>query len=61
VAQHLAALSEVEQERAILALDATAVNIARFVLHPGLLAHFVLKVIRVGERGTIADIIDILK
>jgi hypothetical protein len=61
VAQRLAALSEVEQEREILALDATTVNIAHFVLHPGLLASVLLKVMRVGERGTIADIIDILK
>ena len=50
-----------EQERDILALDATAVNIARFVLHPGLLTSFFLKVMRVGERGTTADIIDILR
>jgi hypothetical protein len=61
VAQRLVALSEVEQEREILALDATAVHIARFVLHPGLPANFILKVMRVGERGTIADIIDILR
>ena len=50
-----------EQERDILALDATAVNIARCVLHPGLLASFFLKVMRIGARGTIADIIAILR
>jgi hypothetical protein len=60
VAEHLAALSPAEQEHAISILDTNTEGIGRFVLHPGLLASAALALVRVGERGAVPDIIDIL-
>jgi hypothetical protein len=61
VAERLASLPEAEQEREIVALDAAVEIIGHFVLHPGILTRALLTVVRVGERGAIPDIIDILK
>jgi hypothetical protein len=60
VAERLAALPEAEQERDIVAVDRHVVTIGGLVLHPGFLARTLLTVIRLGERGSIPDIIDIL-
>lgn len=61
VAERLASLNETDQERAIVALDADVEKIGSFVLHPGILKSTLLRVVRVGERGTISEIIEILK
>jgi hypothetical protein len=61
VAQRLASLPEAEQEPQITALDTAAAHLATLVLRPGLLTRSLLVGMRLGERGSVADKIDILK
>ncbi len=61
VAELLAPLNEAEQAREIEQLDGQALKLARLVRHPGKLGGTVTKIIRLGERGTVRRIIDILE
>ncbi len=60
VAETLVPLRPEDQERAISELDAKALKLARLVRHPGVVGGTVTKIIRLGERGSIPRIIDIL-
>ena len=61
VANRLAPLSGAEQTRAIEDLDGDTVQLARLIRHPGLLAGTVTRLIRLGERGSVRRIIEILE
>ena len=60
VAELLAPLNEAEQAREIEQLDGEALKLARLVRYPGKVVGTVNKIIRLGERGTVRRIIDIL-
>lgn len=60
-ATQLAVVPENEIEAAISARDQKVANIDRVVLKPGLLASFVLGIIRITERGTVSQKIQKLK
>ena len=60
VAERLAPLNEAEQAREIEQLDGEALKLARLVRYPGMVGGTVNKIIRLGERGTVRRIIDIL-
>ena len=59
-AQRLAPLTEAEQQRDIAQLDHEVVRVARLVRHPGSILSTVGKIVRLGERKTIAQTIEIL-
>lgn len=61
VAERLAPLSESEQAEQIAELDAEFALFARAIRHPGLVGGVVATVIRLGENGTIPEIINILE
>lgn len=61
VANRLAPLSEAEQARAIEELDGDTVKLARLIRHPGPLAGTLTRLIRLGERGSVGRIIEILE
>ena len=60
VAERLALLNEPEQALAIEELDSETLQLARLVRAPGLVGGAVSRAIRLGERGTIPQNIDIL-
>ena len=61
VAERLAPLNEAEQAREIEQLDGEAMKLTRLVRYPGTVGGTVNKIIRLGERGTVRRIIDILE
>ena len=62
VAERLAPLNEAEQAREIERLDSEEVlKLARLVRYPGIIGGTVTKIIRLGERGTVPRIIEILE
>ena len=61
IATRLAPLTEAEQDREIVALDQLTTALGRFIRHPGMITSAFLSVIRLGERGTTSEIIEILK
>lgn len=61
VANRLAPLSEAEQARAIEELDGDTMKLARLIRHPGLLAGTLTRLIRLGERGSVRRVIEILE
>ena len=60
-AEHLALLPREERESAIDELDRQVETLGRLILHPGVLLGGTLKVVRLGERGGIAEHLRILK
>ncbi len=60
-ATHLATLEEVAQEVEIRRHDAEMLDLARLVRYPGFLLGQVTKIVRLGERGDVRDIIEILE
>ena len=60
VAVRLSPLAGAERERAIAAVDAATVGVARVVEHPGVPASAVLLVVRVRERTEPADVMRLL-
>jgi hypothetical protein len=61
VAQDLAPLEQIEQMSKIASLDKEIVMLGRKIRHPGLIAGTTTMVVRLGERGAIPQIIDILR
>ena len=61
VAERLAPLNEAEQAREIERLDSEMLKLARLVRYPGIVGGTVNKIIRLGERGTVLRIIEILE
>ena len=61
LAMDLAPLEQADQIPKIADLDKDIVVIARKVLNPGLIASAAAKIIRLGERGSIPQIIDMLR
>ncbi len=61
VAERLAPLNEAEQAREIEQLDSEMLKLARLVRYPGIVGGTVTKIIRLGERGTVTRIIEILE
>ena len=60
VAERLAPLDPAGQAREIERLDGEVLKLAHLVRHPGFVGSTVNRVIRLGERGTVPGIIDIL-
>ena len=60
VAERLAPLTEAEQAREIEQLDSEMLKLARLIRSPGIVGGTVSKIIRLGERGTVPQIIGIL-
>ncbi|HEU4840581.1 MAG TPA: DUF5995 family protein [Ilumatobacteraceae bacterium] len=60
VAERLAPLRDAERERAIVAVDASAVNVARAVEHPGIPGSAALLLVRLRERAAPADVMRLL-
>ena len=60
-AESLAPLSEADQASKIEHLDEDVAVLGRMILCPGITIGTVTKMIRLGERGTISQIIDILR
>ena len=60
VAEKLAPLEQTHQMSAIKELDNRIAVFGRVILHPGFVISTVNKIIRLGERGTIGHIIDLL-
>jgi hypothetical protein len=60
VAERLSELDEDAQTREIAQLDGETLALARLVRSPGIVPGAVTKVIRLGERGTVSKIIDVL-
>ena len=60
VAERLAPLNEAEQSLEIEQLDSETLQLARLIRAPGIVGGAVNRVIRLGERGTIPQIIDVL-
>lgn len=60
VAERLSPLEDEAQQRLITTLDAEALAVATLVRHPGGFGAAVTKVVRLGERGTVPRIIEIL-
>ncbi len=60
-ALELANLSEPEQAERIERLDRTVAAIGRRVRHPGFVVGTVTRIIRLGERGGVRRIIDVLR
>ena len=60
VAQDLAPLAQPDQVPRIEKLDRDVAVLSRLIRNPGLIAGTVTKAVRIGERGSIPEIIDIL-
>ena len=60
-AERFAVLNEEDQQRAIEPVDTHVEGLGRFVLHPGVVLSGLLKVVRLGERNSIVDTLEILK
>lgn len=60
LAERLAPLDEAEQAQVIDELDLEILELARLIRNPGVVGGIVTKVIRLGERGSIPQIIDLL-
>ncbi len=52
-AEQLSLLNEEGLEKAIVAKDVKVAKIAKLITNPGLIASFIFKVIRLGEKGTV--------
>ena len=61
LARDLAPLEQTDQMPKIAALDKDIVMLARKILNPGLIASATARIIRLGERGSIPQIIDMLR
>ena len=61
VAQQLASLDREEQERRIVLLDRQVTAFARIIRHPGSSGRWLTRLVRLGERGTVASRIAILE
>ena len=61
LAMDLAPLEQSDQMSKIASLDKDIVIIARKILNPGLIASATAKIIRLGERGSTPQIIDMLR
>ena len=57
VAQSLASLDPAAQAERIAELDRQVAHTGRLLRHPGILIGAVIRIIRLGERGTVAQII----
>ena len=60
VAEQLAPLDGVEQARAIERLDQQTARFARRIRAPGLVGRVAAGVIRLGERGSVPEVIEVL-
>ena len=60
-ATHLATLEKVAQEAEIRRHDAEMLELAQLVRYPGFFLGAVTKIVRLGERGDVRDIIEILE
>ncbi len=60
-ALRLGPLNQADQEREIERLDARVVHLARLVRHPGVIGTTATRLIRLGERETIPNTIEILR
>lgn len=54
----LSTLAGAERERAIAELDADAASVAGWIAHPGWPVNLIADFIRLGERGTVVELID---
>ena len=61
VARKLAPLGREEQEREIVRLDDRVTAFGRRIRHPGSVGGLITRVVRLGERGTVASRIAILE
>lgn len=61
VARQLAALDRDAQEREIVVLDERVADFGRRIQHPGFLGRCITRLVRLGERGTVASRIGILE
>lgn len=61
VARQLAPLGQERQERRIMALDAQVTTFGRVIRHPGSPGRWITRMVRLGERGTVASRIAILE
>jgi hypothetical protein len=61
LALDLAPLEQNEQNSMIASLDKDIAMLARKILNPGFMASAAIKIIRLGERGSIPQIIDMLR
>jgi hypothetical protein len=61
VAEDLAAVEQTDQTFRINALDKEIAMLGGLIRNPGLIAGIVTKIIRLGERGTVPEIINILR
>jgi hypothetical protein len=61
LARDLAPLEQTDKMSKIAALDKDIVMLAQKILNPGLIASATAMIIRLGERGSIPQIIDILR
>ena len=61
LALDLAPSEQNEQNLMIASLDKDIVMLVRKILNPGLIASAAVKIIRLGERGSIPQIIDMLR
>ena len=61
VARQLAPLESDAQEREIVLLDERVAAIGRRIRHPGSLGRWITRLVRLGERGTVASRIAILE
>jgi len=61
VAERLAPLGMSEQSSTIERLDGDVVDLAHLIRHPGIVAGTVTKLVRLGERGSVRRIIDVLE
>ena len=61
LAEELAPLSEVEREQRIIERDREVREFARVIRHPGFVLSAVTTIVRLGERGSVGRIIEILK
>lgn len=59
-AERLSPLGEAERRRAVEALDHDAARLARLVRHPGVTYSAANLLVRLSERGSVAQIIDVL-
>jgi hypothetical protein len=61
LAKRLAALEGPAQEREIRRQDAGILDLARRVRYPGFLLGTATKIVRLGERGSVREIIEVLE
>lgn len=60
-ATELAPLSEQQRNNAINNKDAEMANFSNIIMHPGITGSLIVKIVRLGERGTIRQRIEILE